>query len=352
LLIEMDKHAKSRLLGDQANRFISPSDYGVGGMFGAGALAAGGGAPVAAAKGLAGALVNRVARTRGPALLSNLADKAASLIKVEKAVNTTNRAVLKAVDGFFQRVPSVAAPASVTILNSVAYSGERAVRRVAGESRQKRLQAFEQRLSELHETVSNPSRSGERLGHSTAGISAVAPKIGGAVQLKAAQAAQFLLSKAPRDPGGAGTLNPFARKWTPSDAELSKFERYVAAVEDPLTVLEDLHRGTVSREGVEALKVVYPKLYEQIGRQIMERVTAMDKPLPYRDRLQLGILFGVPTDETLTPAFIRGMQEQFGSPQPPQQHGGGGAVEPTVGGLSKLSLSDQAKTATQRISER
>jgi hypothetical protein len=331
---------------------MSPSDHGVGAAFGVASAAATGdldAGDVALAG--AAALVNRTARRHGPAILANLADKAASLIKVEKAVQSTNRTVLKAIDGFLSKSPRVVSPASVRVLDEVTFGAERAANRAASRDRGDKVKRYEQRLAELHDVVGNPTKAGERIGNATADVAAVAPKIGGTLQLKAAQAAQFLLDKAPRDPGGAGTLNPFARKWRPTDAELAKWERYITAVNDPMTVLEDLKQGTVSREGVEALKVVYPRLYEEIGRQIMDRVTSMDEPLPYRDRLQLGILFDVPTDETLTPEFIRGMQEQFATPSPQQQQGGG-AVAPTVTGLSKLSLSDQAKTSTQRISER
>lgn len=142
----------------------------------------------------------------------------------------------------------------------------------------------------------------------------VAPKAAAATVATAQRAVTFLASKLPPQGAPRNFLQPELDEPAVSDAEMARFFRYAEAVESPTKVLDDLRDGKVSREAVEALRVVYPRLYEQIRVEIMARVGEMQEQLAYSDRIQLGILFDVPTDASLRPDFLALMQSSFVSP--------------------------------------
>ena len=138
-----------------------------------------------------------------------------------------------------------------------------------------------------------------------------------------------------------------ARPYLPSGLELSKFERYVAAVQNPKQVLENFSEGRMSREEGEAIKNVYPNLWSSMQEKAINYVGA-NPSLPYGKKLQLGILLGVQTDPSLAPQNIIGLQSNFASQQPqPAQTGTEGAVKPSQKGLQNLNFSGRIKGEEQ-----
>jgi hypothetical protein len=165
----------------------------------------------------------------------------------------------------------------------------------------------------------------------------------------------FLNSKLPPR-YNANTLLP--QKRFLSDSEMSKMARYLQTIENPLSVLQELNKGTLTRDHVEALKVVYPSIYNEIRMDAMDMVRA-DPDMNYQAKLQLGILLDLNTDVSLTPENIMNLQTIY-SKQPNQNESdrGGlpgaqmsGAVKPTVGALNRLGQSGRAETEAQRIAK-
>lgn len=75
------KAAENRVEGNLSNRFISPSDYFMGGVGGVGSVFVTGEPFSGAALGAAGALLNKVARERGSAMVANGAFKLANILE-------------------------------------------------------------------------------------------------------------------------------------------------------------------------------------------------------------------------------------------------------------------------------
>jgi hypothetical protein len=90
--------------------------------------------------------------------------------------------------------------------------------------------------------------------------------------------------------------------------QVDRFMRYVRAVADPLSILDDLRDGTVTQEGAEAVRTVYPELFQDLADTILTELEGREEPLPYEERIRLGILLGAPTDPTLEPAFVAELQ--------------------------------------------
>jgi hypothetical protein len=158
----------------------------------------------------------------------------------------------------------------------------------------------------------NPAILVQRIESVTAPIQHAAPKAAESFKTTAIRANQFLNDKIPQPPSqkvGANTLNPI--KWEPSKPELAKFARYAKAVDNPLSVIDDLSNGQMNREGVEALKAVYPEMHAELKQKFVNEISKQNQPLPYQARLQLSILLDIPADYTLEPAFIARTQESY-----------------------------------------
>lgn len=147
------------------------------------------------------------------------------------------------------------------------------------------MQDFEKRMKRITTALQSPDTI------DVSGLAATAPALAMNASVQAQNAAGFLLSKAPKNPNAG--LPAFQQPWTISQAELGKFYRYVDAAERPHDVLRKLAKdGSVTREEVETLQVLYPKLLEDYKTRMMNRLLDYKEPLAYNQRRALGSLFG------------------------------------------------------------
>lgn len=157
-------------------------------------------------------------------------------------------------------------------------------------NRAERMKAFEERTRALQALTENPQAMAAAL-QVAPGLASHAPALATATMAAAANALRFLSEKAPRNPSPE-LLPALQRPWAPSDAELARWERYVAAVDNPQSVLAELRRGTLAPESVEALRAVYPKALEDIQQRMMNRVAGYQGQLTTQQRQALATLFG------------------------------------------------------------
>jgi hypothetical protein len=156
------------------------------------------------------------------------------------------------------------------------------------------------------------------------------------IETNKARAIEFLAEKLPRKPDLPG-MGLGADTWQPSDMEMRGWARYVAAVEDPHGVVERLASGEVTPEDAEAMKAVYPEMYQQIQMEIMSKLGELRAKLPYQRRLALSIFSGVPVDPSLDPRVLAALQRTFASE--PGTEGGSQAptASPQFGSVTKPS---------------
>ena len=158
------------------------------------------------------------------------------------------------------------------------------------------------------------------------------------------RATQFLDSKLPRPPRQSPSMFNIQKNWKPTDGEKKRFEKYFDAVKNPVSVVKDLADGQVSREQVEALKSVYPQMYEQIGLAISSVMNDEDflNKVPYEKRLQMSIFFETAADVSMQPEYILNQQLTY---QAQEKQG-----QPTQGGLNKLkSVAKNEMSEMQRL---
>ncbi len=164
-------------------------------------------------------------------------------------------------------------------------------------------------------------------------LTSSAPRLATSVAAVSARAISYLASQAPvgRLPTGISASHDAKPRY--SDAELQKWARTTAAIKDPVAVVEQAKHGTLSREGVQAIKAVYPAMYAQMQQQVMGHIVEMDRAgklskMPYEQKLMIGILLAVPADGSLTQPAIASMQAtKMATPDKPQtapsEKGGG-----------------------------
>jgi hypothetical protein len=140
-------------------------------------------------------------------------------------------------------------------------------------------------------------------------------------------------------------MDMFKKPRPPSQHDLAIFQRYLQAVENPESVFKDMEAGRLSHESAEALRAVYPNLFSQLRDKTMEFISENPK-LPYNKKLQLGVLLDIPTDESLLPQNVLGLQSMFAPSQADEQ----GAVRSTVAGTKQLDIASREQTDVERVS--
>lgn len=141
-----------------------------------------------------------------------------------------------------------------------------------------------------------------------------APNIAGAFGSKYNEAVQYVFSQAPKPPRPRSPFAPHV-EWKPSDQELSAFEQKVQTVVDPFSVLTELQNGTLTKNHIDALKAVYPKIFFKMQEKIQNEMVKGVKPVPYNQRLKLSLLMDAPMDTSMTPQSILNYQKSFVRPQ-------------------------------------
>lgn len=197
---------------------------------------------------------------------------------------------------------------------------------------------YAEKKNTMDQMRKNPAILTQRIESVTAPMQQTAPKAAESFKATAIRANQFLNNKMPQAPSqrvGAGTLNPI--KWEPTKPEMAKFARYAKAVDNPLSVVDDLSNGKMNREGVEALKAVYPEMHAELKQKFVDEIGKQDKPLPYQARLQLSILLDIPADYTLQPEFIAKTQASYNNQQSEEKKTASLDVSKRVKGMQSLS---------------
>lgn len=180
-------------------------------------------------------------------------------------------------------------------------------------------------------------------------IAAVDPLAADKLEAIAARRVEFLSSKLPRRPDIGGLPLSAGDRWQPSSMEMRQFARYVAAVEDPMGIVERVADGSVTPSDTEVMKAVYPEMYADITQQIVSRLPELRTSLPYRQRLALSRFTGEPVDASMHPRILAVLQAQHA--QEPGTDAGTHAPspQPNFGAMGSVSKRvDQAKTPSQR----
>jgi len=141
----------------------------------------------------------------------------------------------------------------------------------------------------------------------------VAPQSAQDLRNTISRAVFFLASKSPKERPSSPGMPPLPAP----RQDVLRFERYVKAVNDPLSIMDDAELGTLTPESVEAVKHVYPQVYNSIQADLADRVHNMPS-IPYKRRMQLSALFGQDMTGTMSPSMVLQAQQAY-MPAPTEQ---------------------------------
>ena len=275
------------------------------------------------------------------------APQAKLLIRLEQLAQETSKNIKSSISAFVSgaksKQVSIAIPASVNYLASTRLDGQNKERK-----KKSKEEFFARRYAEVSNIVSNPSMMSDNISKNLMGIRKTAPKVSEMMTSTAIRAAEFLYEKAPKNQNVQYSLSPSIKKWRPSDADIAKWERYVTAVDNPASVLTDLKNGTITREGIDVLKNVYPTMYSEVVQGIMESLTELKQDLPYQKRLQLSLFFDIPIDSATDPKFIAQMQASHAQAQQQEQQSKG----INMSGMAKSEQASRLQSGTERLLNR
>jgi len=298
------------------------------------AMSAATGAGVGGIPGAIGATVfNKVMRERGDFVMAGALGKLAKLAQIESAEKAFDAKLKSGVADFFaDKVSRVSKPGLADALKP----GK-------GESSR---DATVRVMNEVASASSNPSAVANVVASRIDGIAEHAPELSSAISTHTAKANDFLASKLPANMHDSGSLTPHLDKPRISESDAAKFNRYLTAVKNPMTVVDDLRSGRLTREGVEAVKTVYPNIYTDMRNQVIEQLSTAKQAPAYYKRIQLGILFDLPTDASMKPTFIKTINEMYVKQSAATQQKQSGGQTSNAGENSSIK---QSQTSSQLL---
>lgn len=197
----------------------------------------------------------------------------------------------------------------------------------------------------VSQLAANPDLMMEIMGNIGDEMDDVAPQSAQDLRDTVSRAVFFLASKAPKEQPSTPGMPPLP----PPKRDVIRFERYLKVVNDPLSIMDDAESGALTPESVEAVKHIYPQIFETMQTDLASRVHNMPS-IPYTRRLQLSALLGQDMTGTLKPAVALGAQNAYASsaqsgPQPKQM---------PVSRAQGLNMADRAEynTAARKEAQR
>jgi hypothetical protein len=178
--------------------------------------------------------------------------------------------------------------------------------------------------------VADPQGTQERVREKLKALYAADPQMAQAQMKMAMNTVQFLASKLPKLPAVALLKQP-----KPTQQQIDKFSRYVAAATDPQRIITEINSGRIVPETVETVKALYPNIFMGVKLDLLDRAHEIKDRLTAAKRVQLSILFEAPFDPTMDPNVIGVLSAAHqGKPQEKPGPKGGGELksvpEPTT----------------------
>jgi hypothetical protein len=272
-----------------------------------------------------------------------------NMARIEGIQGVADRVVTKLDVGIDRVIRAGEAAASAP---SRTTSAARAVRRTVVETTTKatREREYQRTVSSVRAAASDQRATAERVEQALGPVAAAAPNVSRDAVSTVLRGATFLQQKIPVAALRADSVSPHLDEPRASADEQARFLRYARAVNDPQTVVDDMAQGKLTREAAEAVRVVYPRLYQQMQTTALRRLAELRKPMGYPQRVQLSILLGVPADPSLSPDALSQLQGTYGSPEVENATPSGGGVPSAQPGpqlRNKLTISQEYATATQ-----
>lgn len=313
---------------------------------------------------MAGSLLGGPAGAAVGALGTQLASPGRNIMRLaqlEQIMNRVDGAVGKHVDAFFARARSTAKgiarrgmaegeglgealhAEAETARDKIVDVAVGSVKEHAKETVKDSIrERFEDRAEGARELAEKPTMVMDRMAPMARGLEGTAPKTAVAIGAVGAKAAGYLVSQLPHPPPADAMTG---KQGVPPASEMARFTSVSDTVLHPQSALEDLAKGRLTKDQVDALQAVYPSFYAQIRSRVQAKLmdhTAKGNAITYGQRVQLATLFGIEGDPTMEAPAVAHAQATFSTPPAKAQHGAKGGGKP-------LQVASSAQTPAQKI---
>jgi len=293
-----DFAAVGRALHDVAergakNHWALPSDYYAGGLGLLSTLASGGSTLAGFATAAAVGAGHRLLRDKGPATVARIAN---TLAKIDRRIANGVSAAIEGV------------PVKRAVPKAVVVAG----------TYQERRAKLDKKLEQIRTIRANPKEASRRLGEATSEVADWSPDLAETIHQRILAGATFMEARLPVILQRA-SLTPLAEKPRIPPLELRRALDYAEALEDPLSVLEDLASGHLPRRKIEVLREVHPELFADLQARVLKELTERETPIPYNRRIMLSLTFNLQADKSLQSDYLARIQQTPPSAEPEAQ---------------------------------
>lgn len=281
-------------------------------------------------------------------LQSDFKRKLAVLGSIEHANQTSAAAIVDGVKNFFEKNPQLSTAAKAAFKMEAVQIAQNP----NGSAPKDKQAAFQNVSNRLSAFVSNPTAAQDRLAKQTAVIHNAAPNTATQYGNTLANNMAYLYQKMPKNMYDISIPGVQSRTFQPSDADLAKFSRTLQVAENPHSVLNELNKGTLTRDHIEALQTMYPTVYANIRAQMAQQLGQMQAQLPYQKRVQLGILMDLPTDHSLLGTNVMQLQSTWAPIPVAAPQGKSGRGGPSYTRTKNMGFAGRAMTGSEAVLSR
>lgn len=200
-------------------------------------------------------------------------------------------------------------------------------------------------IESIHRFVADEGQMIENINKNLEPIYDFAPNHASMLASKIYDDMLFLANKAPKNPFSESQIKAGKIDWQPSPSEMSKFNRYYQALDNPLVFLKDISEGKLNKEALEVLQQRRPALYTHIIEKLADYLGQNKDKIPYQKRVLIGRIIGVDLDYISNKRYVLGLQQNFRKQKPIDK--GVDGIRDT--GLAKLDQANSKLTQTQKI---
>lgn len=177
------------------------------------------------------------------------------------------------------------------------------------DSKKDKLEKLNQLSSDLAALTADPETSASITSAFTEDLANLGNEIPSFYQQKLSNAFAYLQDAIPKAPT---TSTPFqSSAYVPTDREISRFERKLQAVVEPASVLEDIAQGTATKDQIDAIKTVYPEMFNKLRTMVFERLSTPGIKVPYQQRLRIASLLDEDGAISVDPGAVKTLQANF-----------------------------------------
>jgi hypothetical protein len=204
-------------------------------------------------------------------------------------------------------------------------------------------------LSKQISTAANsPDIISKYLGAAHPDLYRAAPNVHQSTIITEAKRLQYLYEKLPQQI----PHNILGQMMEVTPAQIGKFNRHYQAAINPIGVLADVRRGTVTQEAVDTVKTVFPKLSDRMTAEVTNEIVKSGHLPSYQIRPAVEMFLGHSLSQHSPDFFARSQASYQGSQsQTPSMNVG--PVHPSAPAMGKITLAERtAPPAPGRLTEK